>query len=310
MSSSRKYSQYNTTYSNFISTPNRDSKNIFQSSSKYVLTQPSSCKCPLFKNYVEHNKMIAAKKSRNNHSISRIENKVRPNVNNMETRETLDTRHLLLSKKRREIIKSAETIVDSLLGNITPIHHIGLKVAEDKNVRTVSELNNLQRMKDIDPKKYIVESYTNEPEKENEFKSYHIQVDSLGSSHNRLNFLQGVNSFLLNQKQYKSLSAEETKRVQGLKEERKIYHQLEMNKKPKKEFNFSMESKRAQKQYKDYYFSHYVLNIASPMKKQYLPTIDETIEKNINMATNTYNHINNVSEDFIRKKQKINQMKF
>ena len=46
------------------------------------------------------------------------------------------------------------------------------------------------------------------------------------------------------------------------------------------------------------------------MKKQYLPTIDETIEKNINMATNTYNHINNVSEDFIRKKQKINQMKF
>ena len=83
-----------------------------------------------------------------------------------------------------------------------------------------------------------------------------------------------------------------------------------MNKKPKKEFNFSMESKRAQKQYKDYYFSHYVLNIASSMKKQYLPTIDETIEKNINMATNTYNHINNVSEDFIRKKQKINQMKF
>ena len=310
MSSSRKYSQYNTTYSNFISTPNRDSKNIFQSSSKYVLTQPISCKCPLFKNYVEHNKMIAAKKSRNNHSISGIENKVRPNLNNMETRETLDTRHLLLSKKRREIIKSAETIVDSLLGNITPIHHIVLKVAEDKNVRTVSELNNLQRKKDIDHKKYIVEAYTNEPEKENEFKSYHIQVDSLGSSHNRLNFLQGVNSFLLNQKQYKSLNAEETKPVQGLKEERKIHHQLEMNKKPQKEFNFSMESKRAQKQYKDYYFSHYVLNIASSMKKQYLPTIDETIEKNINMATNTYNHINNVSEDFIRKKQKINQMKF
>ena len=86
MSSSRKYSQYNTTYSNFISTPNRDSKNVFQSSSKYVLTQPSSCKCPLFKNYVEHNKMIAVKKSRNNHSISGIENKVRPNLNNMETR--------------------------------------------------------------------------------------------------------------------------------------------------------------------------------------------------------------------------------
>ena len=310
MSSSRKYSQYNTTYSNFISTPNRDSKNVFQSSSKYVLTQPSSCKCPLFKNYVEHNKMIAVKKSRNNPSISGIENKVRPNLNNMETRETIDTRHLLLSKKRKEIIKSAETIVNSLLGNITPIHHIGLKVVEDKKIKTVSELNSLQRMKDIDPKKYIVESYTNEPEKENEFKSYHIQVDSLGSSHNRLNFLQGVNSFLLNQKQYKSLSAEEAKRVQGLKEERKIYHQLEMNKKPKKEFNFSMESKRKPKTYKDYYFSHYVYSIASNMKKPYLPTIDETIEKNINMATNTFNHINNLSEDFIRKKQKINRMKF
>ena len=136
MSSSRKYSQYNTTYSNFISTPNRDSKNVFQSSSKYVLTQPSSCKCPLFKNYVEHNKMISVKKSRNNHSISGIENKVRPNLNNMETRETMDTRNLLLSKKRKEIMKSAETIVNSLLGNITPIH-IGLKVAEGKNIKTV-----------------------------------------------------------------------------------------------------------------------------------------------------------------------------
>ena len=138
MSSSRKYSQYNTTYSNFISTPNRDSKNIFQSSSKYVLTQPSSCKCPLFKNYVEHNKLMASRKSRNNHSISSLDNAVRSNLNNMDTRESMDTRHLLLTKKQREIIKSAETIVDSLLGNITPLHHAGLKVAEDKNVKTIT----------------------------------------------------------------------------------------------------------------------------------------------------------------------------
>ena len=308
MSSSRKYSQYNTTYSNFTNTPNRDGNKIFQSSSKYVLTQPSSCKCPLFKNYVEHNKLIAARKSRNNHSISGIENMIRPNLNNMDTQETIDTRHLLLTKKRKDIIKNAESIVNSLLGSIPPMHKVGLKVAEPQKVKTLSEINHMQRMRDIDPKKFIVESYTDEPEKENQFKSYHIQADSMGSSHNRLNFLLGVNSFLLNQKQYKSLSGEETKKMQKIKEERKLYHQLELNKKPKKDFNFSMDNKRKNKKYKDYYLSHYVYNIVSPMKKLYLPTIDETIEKNVNMAANTYNHINALSEDFVVKKQKINHM--
>ena len=121
MSSSRKYSQYNTTYSNFTNTPKRNSKTIFQSSSRYVLTQPSSTECPLFKNYVEHNKLIAARKSRNNHSISGLGNMVRPDLNNMDTMETIDTRHLLLSKKRREIKKNAETII--IINNVYPIHH-------------------------------------------------------------------------------------------------------------------------------------------------------------------------------------------
>ena len=308
MSSSRKYSQYNTTYSNFTNTPKRNSKTIFQSSSRYVLTQPSSTKCPLFKNYVEHNKLIAARKSRNNHSISGLGNMVRPDLNNMDTMETIDTRHLLLSKKRREIKKNAETIVNSLLGSIPPVHMVGVKVVEDKKAKTISEINHIQRMKDIDPKKFIIESYTDDPEKENKFKSYHIQVDSMGSTHNRLNFLLGVNAFLLNQKQYKSLSGEETKKMQKKKEERKIYHQLELNKEPKRDFNFSMDNKRKNKKYKNYYLSHYVYKNVSPMKKPYLPPIDETIEKNVNMAANTYNHINSLSEDFVLKKEKINHM--
>ena len=265
--------------------PNKDEKtgsNAFKSSSKYILTYSANrMKSPLLKNYVQQNKTLVHRKSKSNLSM--------PN------------RYHFSRKKKKENIKTVQNIVDSLLSD-DPTVDLPMKNTKNK-IKSVTEINTIQRLKDIDPKKYIAENYKSEPENKEEFKSYNIQVDSLGSQHNRVSFLEGVNSYVLNQKTFRSLKRNDICNITT-----KSPIELEMDQKPKRGFYFSLDNKRAKKKYVNYYFSNYMINMVSPTKIKFLPTIDEIIEKNINSVNNTFDKIKEISKEFGIKKVKINSM--
>ena len=284
--------------------PNKDEKtgsNAFKSSSKYILTYSANrMKSPLLKNYVQQNKTLVHRKSKSNLSMPNryhLKISIDSSASDLSNQESF----YFSRKKKKENIKTVQNIVDSLLSD-DPTVDLPMKNTKNK-IKSVTEINTIQRLKDIDPKKYIAENYKSEPENKEEFKSYNIQVDSLGSQHNRVSFLEGVNSYVLNQKTFRSLKRNDICNITT-----KSPIELEMDQKPKRGFYFSLDNKRAKKKYVNYYFSNYMINMVSPTKIKFLPTIDEIIEKNMNSVNNTFDKIKEISKEFGIKKVKINSM--
>lgn len=256
---------------------------------------------PIRKNYVLTNRNISNKNnkfptshigiSRLNHAFAKI-------------RQIAPYR---MKRNKKKFNQEVESIVEKLIEiNNDPLDSQVIETEADAFNDPIEEERNKEEKKrekvinDIHPKEYIKEAFSTEPNNSNAFRSYKLQLSSLGNEYNRRHVLNGVNGYNFNSIKYKTLynptnikDSNDNRNLSNV-----IKEEWHLGKESEKNLFFGNNNLRSQKKVK----LEYVERIVLP-EIAYVESMDEQINDAVKFAFNTADILKKRSVLF-RKKQK------
>lgn len=256
---------------------------------------------PLTKNYLLTNKNF------NNKSNIFPTSHIGLSILNRTLLPRRKNQYLNLKKSHKKISKQeVESIIEKLLETKEPNNTQVVDTEADGNTDLneddirKAEQKRLKLINDIHPKEYIQEAFATEPENPDEFRSYKLQLNSLGNEYNRRHVLNGVNGYNINTVKYTSLH--NPTRISSTNDtinyNNEIKAELKVGKEKEKGLFFGNENLRTKKKVK----LNYVERVVLP-EITFIESMEEKVNETVKMAMDTSDSLKKRSELF-RKKQK------